>query len=106
MTRSLFDSLGPVYPTGAGVRRVETSIKAGARVNLDLNERQQRVYEAIERSGDRGLTADELCELLGRVRNSIAPRCTELQKLGLVFVVGTRPNPTGSRANVYVTVRR
>jgi hypothetical protein len=95
---------GPVYPLGAGSRRPETSRDAAARVNLTLADRQEQVYEAIKRRGELGATADEICLDLGRVRNSIAPRFTELKARGLLRIIGKRGTPTGAQAHVYVVV--
>ncbi len=97
---------GPVYPTGPVVQQPDTSRAAGETVAPTLRDRQRAVLVALDRRGDAGATADELCVDLGLTRNSVAPRLTELSHLGTVRDSGLRrKTPTGSSAAVYVVAR-
>jgi len=98
---------GPIYPYGAGVQPSDTSIAAGEAVTPTLRERQINVLQALLRHGSEGATADELCADLGLTRNSVAPRLTEMSKLGTVIDSGRRRRtPAGGLAAVYVVGTR
>lgn len=59
-----------------------------------------RVLEQVKDSAD-GLTVEDLEVLLSERENSIRPRLTELAKVGLVKVTGSRKNTRGKSQKVW-----
>jgi DNA-binding IclR family transcriptional regulator len=61
------------------------------------------VLEAIRRSGDRGLTREEIAGKTGCRDNSVRPRCVELRRAGLIKESGRFGlTASGSKASVLV----
>ena len=73
-----------IYPEAPGHRHVDTSIAAAKAILPKLGRLQRVALKAIEDSGVRGLTADELATELHMDRYSIQPRTSELRLLGLI----------------------
>jgi hypothetical protein len=87
---SLFNPRSP-YPDGLPGHRGGTSREAAEVVAITLRERQQRVLDFLRERGDRGATVDEILEALGEWNvNRIAPRVTEMAKLGRIEKTGER----------------
>ncbi len=78
-----FDLFNP-YPHSAGHRGVDTSIAAAADVSMKLGNLQAQAQRAIAGAGPRGLTADELADVLGCDRYTIQPRTSELKLKGVI----------------------
>lgn len=105
--------LGPVYSGGAPHGRGHysaTSEAAAKGVETDrLTRLQARVLSALRRAEAEGRTADELAVELDEYRYTIAPRLTELVRLGWIDDAKcTRPTPRGKETIVFVAraVRR
>lgn len=79
------------------------SQSANLRVASSKEKMRAQVLEAIQRSGARGMTCDELETLLGLTHQTCSARCSELKKDGMVQKLGTRPTRTGSPAAVLVS---
>lgn len=79
----------------------ELSREAYQSVVDKLPEMRRRVYDAIQAAGERGATADEICERLSTHGNTHG-RTTELERLGLIRAIGVRKTRSGRRATVYV----
>lgn len=93
----------PRYPEAPGHRGVDTSVEAANDFAPKLARWQRLSLEAIQVSGSRGLTADELAETLGCDRYTAQPRTSELKRKGLIVDSGLRRmNATGKRAIVWV----
>lgn len=78
------------YPDGLpGHARNRASTEAAAAIARGCTERQQAVAAALAEAGADGLTAQEVADRIG-VANvySVAPRITELGKLGIVVDSG------------------
>jgi len=103
--RTLFDNLGPVYPTGAGYQRTDTSRAAGESIVRSLPERQLAVLSALRRLGR--ATGDEIMAEFGTTNpNRVRPRLSELRILGLIRDTGARrPTPSGGTAIVWEPTR-
>lgn len=91
------------YPHGPGHRGVETSVAAADALMPKLGRLQSLVLGAIAGAGERGLTADECCDVLELDRWTVQPRTSELRAKGKIRDSGQRrPNKTGKRAIVWV----
>lgn len=91
------------YPDAPGHRNVATSMAAADALAQKLGRLQQIALVAIREAGARGVTTDELEDLLGFQRWSLRPRTSELRKKGLIRDSGhRRPNATGKQAIVWV----
>lgn len=75
----------------------ETSREAAVAIAPQLNDLQAEVLELIRKAGDRGRTVHELVDITGRMKDSIAPRVTELKLLAQIVPCGKRAAP-GHRA--------
>lgn len=86
------DQLGFAYPTGAphhtgpGARDTEAEA-AASQTASKVTALQRRVLDAL---AERWLTAEELAEALDVYLYTVAPRVTELCRLGLVADSGER----------------
>jgi len=75
----------------------DTSKAAAEYITPFTSTLRAKVYAKIFVSGAYGATADELAHALGIVRNSAAPRCTELQEMKLIRDSGRRRKVLGQR---------
>ena len=67
-------------------------------------QQRAKVFDAIKRHGQYGLTVDGLSEIWGIPPNAISGRFTELKKEGRIKKIGTRRTRSGHAAGVYVAV--
>lgn len=96
--RDLFGS----YPYQPGHRGVDTSVEAAAALADKLGNLQRIALAAIGSAGARGLTADELADVLGCDRYTIQPRTSELRLKRMIGDSGQRRlNRTGKKAIVW-----
>lgn len=88
------------YPLGAGAKGADgTSQEAAEAINSSVSYLRRRALIAISKLG--AGTALEVVAATGLTRESIAPRLSELRRLGLVEATGERrPNPSGKNASV------
>lgn len=90
------------YPHRPGHRGEETSIEAADHIEPHVGHLQQLALDAIEASGERGMTALEVCAHTGVDRIAMQPRVTELRQMGLIHKSGMkRKNPSGVSAIVW-----
>jgi hypothetical protein len=81
----------------------DTRQAAHARVAPTKQETYRRILGFARWRGQQGITADELTAAWGCDHNHVAPRISELKKLGLLIPTKrTRPTRTGSPARVFV----
>lgn len=78
-----------------------TRHEAHAHVLVDLAARQEAVLGVIRNSAA-GATSHEVAVDLGVPLNTISGRFTELAAMGKIRAAGTRANPSGRRAAVWV----
>jgi hypothetical protein len=87
---------GPLHAPGS-----QTSRRAAERMEDSAPILRRRVLLALDRAGERGLTADEAAHEIGRSRFAIRPRFTELRQLGHIAPTGERrKNASGASAAV------
>ncbi len=80
-----------------------TSREAAEKISPSLNELQRRVFSLVVRSGEKGMTDEELIEESGLAASTVRPRRVELVSLGLVVDSGrTRPTHSGRKAAIWV----
>ena len=82
----------------------ETSIEAAKDIMKDANRLQKTVYGYIKSRGGNGATTNEIMEWTKRIKDSIAPRVTELKdRFRVIKDSGKRRlTPSGKRAKVWV----
>lgn len=86
---------------GAGARPTAQAAAEGVLVRSGTQ--RHRVLAALERTGDRGATDDELGGLTALALNSVRPRRLELVEAGYVMDSGdTRPSAQGNAAVVWL----
>lgn len=69
-----------------------------------IDTRRQEVLGVL--IGHRGMTAEEVADVLGREVYTIRPRLTELLEVGLVNVVGKRVSPrTGRKIAIFTAAK-
>lgn len=91
------------YPDAPGYQNVDTSIAAAEAVAPKLGRLQRMAEGAIREAGPKGLTADELAELLNMERWAMRPRTSELSRKGVIRDSGQRRlNCTGKLAIVWI----
>lgn len=91
------------YPQGPAHRGVDTSAAAAASLATSLGYLQAKVFRAIAEAGTRGLTTNELADLLRIDRGSIQPRTSELRAKGRIRDSRQRRlNANGKKAIVWV----
>lgn len=91
------------YPDTPGHRSVDTSVEAAEALAPQLGRLQRMALAAINDSGAKGLTADELAATLKLDRWTVQPRTSELRRKGAIYDSGQRRrNATGKRAIVWV----
>ncbi len=84
-------------------RKTDTSLGAAVAIAPRIPELRQRVLDAIRARGKHGATDHELCGELGMIKDTVAPRRTELRDDDLVVDSGRRrPTPSGRPAIVWV----
>ena len=89
------------YPQGPGHRGIDTSVSAFTSPGLGYL--QAKVFRAIAEAGTRGLTTNELADLLRIDRGSIQPRTSELRAKGRIRDSRQRRlNANGKKAIVWV----
>lgn len=92
------------YPDAPAFRATDTSREAAEELAPHLGRLQVLVLGAIEAAGERGLTADETCDVLRLDRWTVQPRTSELRaKLKIRDSGQRRPNRSGKRAIVWVS---
>lgn len=104
--------LGNRYDLYGGMpphERVDTSEEAAHRIEPEVNELQRRVLEAIASSGRRGITDEELVDVLSMNPSTLRPRRRELYvKDYIAYARGEDGEPikrilrSGRPAHVYV----
>lgn len=88
------------YPFTAAPGQTDTSADAAPK---DVGTLQRKARDRIRDAGPRGLTTNELAELLNIDRGSIQPRTSELRRLGHICDSGYRRcNANGKKAIVWV----
>lgn len=93
------------YPQGPGHRGIDTSASAAASIASGLGYLQAKVFRAIAEAGTRGLTTNELADLLRIDRGSVQPRTSELRAKGSIRdSLQRRLNANGKKAIVWVAV--
>lgn len=80
------------------------SVAAHAKIAESKERQRFHVLFEIEKSGERGLTTDELAVKFGSTPNAVSPRCTELLRDGLIKRNGRRPTRSGCTASVLIAV--
>jgi hypothetical protein len=76
---------------------------AAFRANSDrLTHMENKVYEVIRQSGERGLTVDEIAEMFHSTPNCISGRCSALKFKNMVRKAGTRLTRGGNNAAVLI----
>ena len=91
------------YPHSAGFKERTTSHTAARAIAHKLPTLRDRVLQAIEASGSKGLTPDETAAVLGETVLAVRPRLSELSKLGKIVRNGQkRANESGLMAAVWV----
>lgn len=91
------------YPHHPGSRGIETSIAAAEWVAPVAGGIRSLVLASVRKSGARGITTNELAELLNIDRGTVQPRTSELRALGSIRDSGYRRlNANGKRAIVWV----
>jgi hypothetical protein len=89
--------------TGSSLPLLDTRSAAHARVAPTKQEIYARILGSARWTGQRGITADEVTAAWGCDHNHVAPRISELKKLGLLIPTKRcRPTRTGSPARVFV----
>ncbi len=78
----------------------EQSTDAFEKVKRQMWANQDRILDRIKRSGDEGLTCDELCVLFDVTPNEISGRCSELKRMGKIYKSGTRKTRSGCSAAI------
>lgn len=96
------------YPSRPGHRGIDTSAAAAASFTLTgLGNLQAKVFRAIAAAGARGLTTNEVADLLQIDRGSVQPRTSELQAKGRICDSGLRRlNANGKKAIVWIGEER
>lgn len=95
----------PRYPHTPGHRGVDTSMEAAEAMQPHVGRIQRMVLAAVTDAGEKGLTSEECCGVLGLDRWTVQPRTTELKLKGFIRPSGEkRFNSTGKRARVWVAV--
>ena len=79
----------PYTETGVGYRPTDTSRAAADAIAPKVKPLREQVLDEIKASA-RPIGADEIAAMLGRPYGSVRPRCTELQKDGLIEDSGQR----------------
>jgi len=88
------------YPHVAAPGHTDTSADAAPK---DVGPLQRKARDKIREAGARGLTTNELAELLNIDRGSIQPRTSELRRLGHIRDSGYRRcNANGKNAIVWI----
>lgn len=86
-------------------RQTDTSVAAAVAIAPKVPELRARVLAELLQRGRRGATDHELCAALGLIKDTVAPRRTELRDDGLVVDSGRRRRtPSGRSAIVWVAV--
>lgn len=94
---------GPEYPEAPGFKWTDTSRAAADAIAPKLGRLQRLALKAIRDRAERGLTADELADVLALDRYSIQPRTSELRRKSLIVDSGLRRrNSSGKAAIVWV----
>ena len=78
------------YPDFPGSRSIDTSIDAAKDIAPKVGRLQGLVLASVRNAGARGVTTNEIAELLNIGRDSIQPRTSELKRLGLIRDSGLR----------------
>ena len=68
----------------------QTSYDAAGYVEKELPNLERHVFEAIRRSGERGMTGDELARETGIFRHTCCPRLAPLKRKGFIVDSGER----------------
>lgn len=93
------------YPSVPGHRGVDTSAAAAGSLATSLGYLQAKVFRAIAEAGTRGLTTNELADVLRIDRGSVQPRTSELRAKGRIRDSRQRRlNANGKKAIVWVAV--
>jgi hypothetical protein len=89
------------YPHRPGYKEHTTSRRAAEEIEQYADTLRGQVYRTIRRFSPCGITPDETAELLDKSVLSVRPRCSELQRLGLIEPTRElRMNKTGKWAHV------
>lgn len=105
-TLPLFDQDYTLYDGTPPHENVSTSLAAGESMLPTVATLQRKVYDAIRWSGDRGLTDDEIEEMLELRHQTASARRRELFLKGLIVNDGeTRATSSGRQAKVWVIAR-
>lgn len=93
------------YLSVPGHRGVDTSAAAAGSLATSLGYLQAKVFRAIAEAGTRGLTTNELADVLRIDRGSVQPRTSELRAKGRIRDSRQRRlNANGKKAIVWVVV--
>jgi hypothetical protein len=91
------------YPVSPGYVAGSDTSKAAAQ-SISAGTVRAWVYDAIKKSGKRGMSCEELEKRLHLRHQSASARIRELFLFGKIKVLGTRENSSGRSARVYVAV--
>lgn len=95
---------GSRYPGVPGSSNETTSKEAADEFQSEAVLLRKKVLSLIDESGPAGMTAYEAVEITGRIKDSIAPRFTELRHKGLIVDSGKkRKTPSGRNCIEWVT---
>jgi len=91
----------PSYADGdAGHRGVDTSIAAAKVIQNSLPRLQKAVLAVIRGAGSRGITCDEIAQVLGWERFRVRPRTSELRRDGRIVDSGARRESLSGIASI------
>lgn len=94
------------YPDTPGYKAPGTSKDAARATTGRAETLRQRVLEAIEKAGNRGLTPDEAAAALGETVLAVRPRFSELKALDKIYQTGARrANASGLKANAWKVMK-
>ena len=108
MSRTAEGLMGDYYPGTPGFKEPTTSREAARKIRPATAALYEDILREIGLAGDRGLTADETADKLGKSVLLIRPRFTELgpKHLGKIEKTGERrTNESGMAASVWRTKR-
>lgn len=104
----LFDDLTPAplsTPAVPYVRTSDTSRAAAESMAPHVETLRQLVFETIRKSGERGMTCDEVESALDLSHQTCSPRVKELADASRIVASGKRPTRSGRSANVWRAAR-
>lgn len=94
-----------MYPHAPAQGKTDTSAEAADAMERCAGTVRDKALVAIQKAGERGLTAAELANVLDMERTTVQPRTTELRLMDRITDSGMRrPNPNGKRAIVWTAI--